>query len=98
MENEKGYQEPEWMGILKKAINEQSGESSQGRRGLYSILFRRLQELKQSSKKEIISFSDVFEKLCRNFSISKKECWEVLFIIREVGFIEIVPFHGIKVN
>jgi len=96
MEKEKGYQEPEWMGILKKTINEQTG--SKERKGLYSVLYKRLRELKDSSRKEIISFSDVFGKLCRNFSISKKECWEILFIVREAGFIEIVPYHGIKVN
>jgi type II restriction/modification system DNA methylase subunit YeeA len=40
----------------------------------------------------------VFEKLCRNFSITKRECWEILFLLKEVGFVEIVPFHGIKLN
>jgi len=67
------------------------------RQGLYSLLFRRLNELEKQCKKEIIPFPEVFSKLCSNFSITKKECWELLYLIKEFGFIEIVPFHGIKI-
>lgn len=64
--------------------------------GLYSIFLNRLGELKDNTNNEIIPFPKVFEKLCRNFSLSKKQCWEVLFLLRDVGIIKIVPFHGIK--
>ena len=65
--------------------------------GLYGILFQRLGELRKQHHKEIISFPHLFEKLCRNFSISKKQCWELLFLLREFGLIEIVKGHGIKI-
>lgn len=67
------------------------------KKGLYSIFLRRLQEAKESSRKEIIPFPVIFEKLCRNFSIAKQECWDILFLLRDVELIEIVPYHGIKI-
>lgn len=66
--------------------------------GLYSIFFRRLEEVQSKIKSDILPFPYVFEKLCRNFSITKKECWEVLFILRDTDLIEIVPFHGVKLR
>lgn len=92
---------PQWVEILNNAVKEEGSNFESGsyrREGLYSILIRRLKELKVSTKKEIIPFSDVFGKLCRNFSISKKECWDILFLLRDVEIIEIVPFHGIKIK
>ncbi len=65
--------------------------------GLYRLLFERLNELKTKYHKEIISFPHLFEKICRNFSINKKQAWELLFILREFGFIEIIAGHGIKI-
>ena len=67
-------------------------------KGLYGILLQRLEELEEESNKEIISFKSVFEKLCRNFSINKEQCWEILFFLRDMGVIEIVAFHGIKIK
>ncbi|MBU0466932.1 MAG: hypothetical protein KJ718_00960 [Nanoarchaeota archaeon] len=66
-------------------------------KGLYGLFLERLEKAKASCKKEIIPFPKVFEKLCLNFSITKKQCWEILFILRDTGFIEIVPFHGVKI-
>lgn len=66
--------------------------------GLYSIFLGRINELKLIHKEETIPFADVFEKLCRNFSITKQQCWEILFLLRDSGFIEIVKFRGIRVN
>jgi len=70
---------------------------SNASKGLYGLFFKRLLEAKVKSRKEIIPFPNVFEKLCRNFSISKKECWEILFLLRDFGFIEIVCGHGVRV-
>lgn len=61
-------------------------------------LLERLSELKQSSDSEIIKFPLVFMKLCRNFSITKEECWSILFSLRDSDIIEIVPYHGIKIK
>jgi hypothetical protein len=63
--------------------------------GLYSLFLKRLCEIK--SRKKIIPFSDIFEKICRSFSMTKEECWEVLFLLRDTGFIEINSGHGIKI-
>ena len=66
--------------------------------GLYGIFFRRLKEMRESSNSEIIRFPLVFKKLCRNFSITKEECWAILFTLQEFGLLKIVPYHGIKIN
>ncbi|MFA4960073.1 MAG: hypothetical protein WC548_00215 [Candidatus Pacearchaeota archaeon] len=64
-------------------------------KGLYSLFLRRLSEIK--SRKEIIPFPMVFSKLCSCFSITKAECWEILFLLRDVEFIEIIRAHGVKI-
>lgn len=66
-------------------------------RGLYSLLLRRLEEARRKCNKETIPFPNVFSKICSNFSINKKECWELLYFVREMGLIEIVPYHGIRI-
>lgn len=73
-------------------------ETSKSPTGLYSIFLNRLNELKEDHKGETIPFADVFEKICRNFSIKKQQAWEVLFLLRDFGLIEIVKFRGIRVN
>ncbi len=92
-----------WVNVLQTALEKEEdqsykiGNSNLNKRGLYSILFKRLKEVQFSVKKEIIPFTDVFAKICRTFSITKKECWDILFLTRDMGAIEIVPFHGIKI-
>lgn len=68
------------------------------RTGLYQIFLRRLKEVKIASRKDIVPFPVIFEKLCLNFSITKAECWEILFLLRDAGFVEIIPYHGIKIE
>lgn len=65
--------------------------------GLYTIFLKRLNNIELKPGKEIIPFPIVFEKLCLNFSINKKECWEILFLLRDAEWIKIIPFHGIKI-
>ena len=64
---------------------------------LYGLELVRIGEC-EKFKKEIISFPRIFEKLCRGFSIKKKEAWSVLYELRDFGLITIVPFHGVKLN
>lgn len=64
-------------------------------KGLYFLFLKRLCEIE--SKKEIIPFATIFEKLCRSFSIKKKDCMEILFMLEDVGFIEIYAKRGIKI-
>ncbi len=66
--------------------------------GLYTIALERLRKLEASPKSGIIRFPNVFEKLCSPFSITKEQAWEILFILRDFGFIEIVPYQGIKLK
>ena len=64
--------------------------------GLYSLAIERLKHLEESPS-GIIRFPTIFESICRQFSINKKQCWELLFIFRDMGFIKIVPYQGIKI-
>lgn len=64
--------------------------------GLYNLAFRRIEECQKH--REVIPFPEIFEKLCRAFSIKKNEAWEILFILRDFGMIKIVPYHGVIIN
>ena len=64
--------------------------------GLYGLALQRLKECRADSG--IIRFPDVFSKLCAGFSIKKEDCWELLFLFKDMGFIEIVCGHGVKVK
>lgn len=64
--------------------------------GLYGLALSRITECGKV-KGEIISFPKIFEKLCRGFSIQKQEVWEILRIFRDLGQIEIVPYHGVRI-
>jgi len=70
--------------------------------GLYTKFLVRLKEAEESipgrSKKSYIPFPIVWSTICTNFSIKKPMAWECLFLLKEFGFIEIIKFHGIKLN
>ena len=66
------------------------------RGGLYAIALKRLMELKANPKTGIIRFPKVFNKLCTTFTITKQECWEILLILKDLGFIKIIPNQGVK--
>ena len=67
---------------------------------MHNLLLRRLLELDKEAnpRSGIIRFPVVFEKLCRNFSVNKKDAWEILFHLSELKVIRIVPYQGIVVN
>lgn len=64
---------------------------------LYRLAFERLRACKPSSN-GVIRFPVVFQKLGSTFSLPKKEVWNLLFILRKAGWIEIIAYHGIKIN
>lgn len=70
------------------------------RHGLYGIAWNRLQELNSKANPDsgIIRFPIVFEKLCRGFSITKSECWGLLFLFKDCDLIQIVAGQGIRVK
>ena len=75
------------MRIVKKA----------NKSGLYTLTLKRISEM-ETVQNKIIRFPTIFESLCRSFQISKCECWELLFLLREFGFIDVIQFQGIKIN
>ncbi len=68
------------------------------KQGLYAILLKRIKKTQRIGNKEIIAFPLIFKKICPSFSLSKKELWPILFLIRDMGLIEIVPYRGIKIT
>jgi hypothetical protein len=63
---------------------------------LNELAFQRLKELKPKDK-EIIPFTKIWIKICTNFSIKKKYCWDLLYDFEEEGRIEFVKCHGIRI-
>lgn len=61
--------------------------------GLYGLALKRIEDC--GSYSQIISFPNLFEKLCRSFQIKKADAWELLFILRDLGFLKIVPTKGV---
>ncbi len=76
--------------------NEKEEKLKYPKKGLYSMFLKRLKELKPDSS-DIIRFPKVFEKLCTSFQMTKKQCWEILFMFRDFGLIEIVRGQGVKI-
>ena len=70
--------------------------------GLYHKALVRLHEcdknISLASKKSYIPFPKVFEKLGRGYSLKKQEIWELLFLLRDTNFIEIIRFKGIRLK
>ena len=65
--------------------------------GLYIIFLDRIASCKRPGR-EIIRFSDVVPKLAASFSIPKKRIWELLYIFKDLGLIDLICGHGIKLK
>ena len=65
--------------------------------GLSEIALSRLANL-EKSRYGIIRFPLVFQKLCTSFQIPKDQAWRLLFSLRDKGYIDIVPYQGIKLG
>lgn len=68
-------------------------------RGLYGKTLIRLQEVNEAfNRRDIcLPYSHIYEKLGRGFSIKKPDIRELLFLLRDIGLIEISN-KGIKLN
>ena len=64
--------------------------------GLYGLAMARIESC--SAHNGLIRFPDIFSKLCRSYSISKREAWDVLGVLRDFGLIEIVAGHGVRLK
>jgi hypothetical protein len=73
-------------------------QSAKASVGLYTLFLDRLKALQKELNKDILPFPDVRKAICPAFSINKDYCWELLYLAREFGLIEIVPFHGIRLT
>jgi len=63
--------------------------------GLYSIFMRRLKEIRCQTP--VIPYPYVFEKLCRNFSMNKQECFQILRILKKNKVIDVICGHGVRI-
>ena len=73
-------------------------QSLKPRTGLYTLFLQRLASLERHARNGIIPFPYVWASLCPNFKLRKQQCWDIFFMLQEVGVIEIVPFRGIKIT
>ena len=74
-------------------------ENTANKLGLYGLAFERLKESSdKSDNSKVIPFPKVFSKLCAPFSIKKQLAWEILFIFRDCGLIEIIAGHGVRIK
>ena len=66
------------------------------RNGLYSILLDSLAKIK--TNKKVIPYPQIFSAICVRFSIPKKQAWDILFLLQEVGLITLVNGHGVRLE
>jgi len=64
--------------------------------GLYQIFIDRILEAKLPNK-DLIPYPIVFSKICVKFSITKKQAWNILFLLHDMGFVKLIGGHGVKV-
>jgi hypothetical protein len=48
--------------------------------------------------KNVISFPIVYKKVCPALHIRKNEARVILYKLKEKGYIEVFPFHGIRIK
>jgi hypothetical protein len=65
---------------------------------LFDIFIKRLNEINEKQHSVIIPFPVVFKGICSRFSISKRNCWDILKILHKWGIIEIIFGHGVRIS
>ena len=70
--------------------------------GLYKKLLIRIFEAWQSippnSNKNYLGFKELSLKICRNFSLSKNEVLDLIRILEEFEYIDVIKTKGIRLN
>ena len=64
---------------------------------IYFIILKRI-ALCKAHNTEIISFPVLNHKLATSLQINKKQIWELIIFLYDLGFLEIVTNHGIILN
>ena len=66
----------------------------------YWKLLAKLKDIEESrsrnSRKKYLSLPETFKRVGGAFSMRKEEIWNRLFLLRDFGLIEIIPFHGVR--
>lgn len=65
--------------------------------GFYLIILKRIYSCKGEDS-EIATFPKIFSKLCTSLQITKQQAWELLYLFNDLGLIQIICGHGIKLN
>lgn len=72
------------------------------RPGLYTKFLIRMYEAHKSisgaSKKEYLDFKTFNLKICRSFSLSKSEAFDILKLFENLGYITFVNYRGFTLN
>jgi hypothetical protein len=72
------------------------------RAGLYTRFLIRMFETWKSvpgnSKKDYLTFQQFTQSLCRSFSITKQEAFDILRLFHELSLVELIKFGKIKLN
>jgi len=87
---------PEWIKLIDSIINDKNIETSD-KLSISGIAIERMKKLPKTND-DIIRFPNVFHKICSSLQISKKDAWELLFQLQKEGYIQIVPYQGIKIT
>ena len=66
------------------------------KQGLYSLFLKKLNEL--GAKKKVVLFKEIYNKICPTYSITKQECLEVLFTLKDFGVVEVIKEKGVKIK
>jgi hypothetical protein len=54
-------------------------------------------EIPTCSKKDYLDFKTFYQKICRSFSITKIEAFELLKMFEELGYFSFVKFRGVQI-
>lgn len=66
------------------------------KQGLYRLAVERIESVKPKDKK-VIPFPKVFSKVGSSFQLNRGQCWELLYFLHDMGYIEIIAGHGVVV-
>ncbi len=66
------------------------------------LALRRLERIKTKTSfvrtNAVIRFPNCFHAICSTLCLNKQEAWGLLKAMEAEGMIEIVPYHGIRLN
>ncbi len=67
---------------------------------LENLAYRRLRTAfwRYYECQEIIRFPNYFYQVGAIFCLSKREAWALAKVMRQQGYIELIPFHGIRLR